>query len=71
MSDKGYHFAVYLNLLDWLAEQYHKGDVYERARIAGICDEMLDRSGRLLGTVRRHDIRTAETSGAPKKTDVL
>lgn len=46
-----YFFAVHGNFVAYLAERYNKG-VNEACEIAGLCDERLDRSGRLLGAVR-------------------
>lgn len=43
-----YYFALYINLLDWLVEEYRK----DASQTAELCDETLDLSGRLLGRVR-------------------
>jgi hypothetical protein len=50
MSD--YYERIYTRLTLWLAEQY-RVDIKEACRIAGICDEIIDPSGRLLGEVRQ------------------
>jgi hypothetical protein len=41
--------AAHKNFVAYLASQYRNGMAVE---IAGLCDETLDRSGRLLGEVR-------------------
>lgn len=47
-TTREYYFAVYLNVMDWLVEEYRKDYV----ATAKLCDEKIDRSGRLLGRVR-------------------
>jgi hypothetical protein len=53
-----YYFAVYLNVMDWLVEEYRKDYV----ATAKLCDEKIDRSGRLLGRVRELARRTPQES---------
>lgn len=54
---------IYRNFVHHLAETYRDGNAVE---IAGLCDEVLDRSGGLLGHVRdvarRHSERTGDSS---------
>ena len=52
MSEEEYRSRVFANFVVWLAEQYKAGDVHERCRLAGLCDERFDRSGQLLGRIR-------------------
>ncbi len=58
-----YYKAVYKNLKDWLAERYGAS---EALYIANLCDDTLDRSGRLLGEVREvsHGMRTTPKQGS-------
>lgn len=50
-TTREYYFAVYLNLLDYLVQEYRKPGMANL--VAGTCDLKLDRSGRLLGRVRQ------------------
>lgn len=47
---ENYYKAVHIRFIQYLASQYRNGMARE---IAGLCDETLDRSGRLLGEVRK------------------
>jgi hypothetical protein len=53
--------AVHRNFVKHLASQYLDGKARE---IAGLCDESLDRSGRLLGEVR--DVARDDVGGVAK-----
>lgn len=48
------------DIFNRLVEIYHTGDYAEKAKIARICDEVLDRSGVLLGKVRDGLIKKGE-----------
>ena len=56
-TTREYYFAVYLNLMDWLVERYRE----DYGKTATLCDEKLDRSGRLLGRVRELARKPPET----------
>jgi hypothetical protein len=49
MAEVAYLKAIHKHFVAYLASQYRCGMAVE---IAGLCDETLDRSGRLLGEVR-------------------
>lgn len=49
-TEASYYEAVHKHFVEYLASQYRNGMAVE---IAGLCDETLDRSGRLLGEVRQ------------------
>lgn len=50
MAEVDYLKAIYKKFVAHLADKYRNGQSVE---IAGLCDETLDRSGRLLGEVRK------------------
>lgn len=50
-DDIDYFEAVHRSLIRYLADRYRKS-TNEACEIAGLCDELLDQSGRLLGEVR-------------------
>lgn len=61
-TTREYYFAVYLNVMDWLVEEYRQ----DASRTASLCDGKIDRSGRLLGRVRHLAGQAAPPSGDPK-----
>jgi hypothetical protein len=61
MAEIKYLNAVHRNFVRYLASKYREGRANE---IAGLCDEDLDRSGRLLGEVREA-ARTPQDSTDP------
>jgi hypothetical protein len=61
MAEVRYLNAVHRNFIKYLASQYKDGRAVE---IAGLCDETLDKSGRLLGEVREVARTPQETTEA-------
>lgn len=49
MTDEQYRSIIYDHLVHYLAERYRSG---EQSEIGRLCDDRLDKSGRLLGLVR-------------------
>lgn len=62
VAEADYFKAVHKRFVAYLASQYRCGMARE---IAGLCDETLDRSGRLLGEVREVARAAVSTPGEP------
>lgn len=50
VTEEQYLSIIYQHVVEYLGERYRKG---ERSEIGRLCDDTLDRSGRLLGEVRK------------------
>lgn len=55
-TTREYYVSIYLNVLDWLVGEYRA----DPAGTSKLCDEKIDRSGRLLGRVRDIASRPAQ-----------